>query len=347
MASLSRSADGRFSIQFVGVDDKRRTIRLGRIDKRTAEATRLRVESLLAAKIQNAPIDRDTARWLSGVGSELHERLATVGLVEPRAGLHTVEQFLADWLRQKGAAGYKPTSLRAWKQTADAMTEQFGSKPLTSLAHADGEEFRAKMQASGLRATTVQKRLGHARQFLADAARLGHIPANPFRHVKHRGGDVSERRAYVPVADAQRAIEFCPSESWRLLVALARFGGLRVPSEAFSLTWSDVDWERGRLTVPSPKTEHMGKPHRIIPIFPLLRPHLEDAFEQAAEGDVFIFPQKWRGRAEGKDGWGERTCAPRSPRSSAAPGWNRGRVSGTPCELPARATWRKPSRWPR
>jgi integrase len=159
------------------------------------------------------------------------------------------------------------------------------------------------MQGRGLRATTIHKRLGHARQMLEDAVRLGHVSANPWKHVRQRGDDLSERRAYVPIADTERVIERCPSILWKLLVALARFGGLRVPSEAFSLTWSDVDWERGRLSVPSPKTEHLGKPHRVIPLFPLLRPHLEAAFAPAPEGSTYIFPDEWRERATGDDGW--------------------------------------------
>ncbi len=303
MASITFSG-GRATIQFVDVDTKRKSIRLGSVPKRTAEAIKLRVEALLNAKITNTPVDRDTAAWLAGIGTDLADKLASAGLIDARADRFTVGQFLSGWIKQKAESGFKATSLRAWRQTADAMTDQFGSKPLASFTHTDGESFRAKMQASGLRPTTIQKRLGHARQFFGDAVRLGQLPANPFQYVKHRGGDVSERRAYVAIADARRVMDFCPSGDWRLLVALARFGGLRVPSEAFSLTWSDVDWERGRLTVPSPKTEHLGKPHRVIPLFPLLRPHLEAAFEQAPEGSVFIFSEKWRGRSEGKDGWG-------------------------------------------
>ena len=74
--------------------------------------------------------------------------------------------------------------------------------------------------------------------------------------------------------------------SMKVSEALARFGGLRIPSEAFSLKWSDVDWERNRMSVPSPKTERLGKTHRVIPLFSLIRPHLEAAFDQATEGSL-------------------------------------------------------------
>ena len=70
------------------------------------------------------------------------------------------------------------------------------------------------------------------------------------------------------------------------------------------MTWGDVDWERNRLTVPSPKTRSHGKPHRVIPLFPLLRPHLEVAFEHAEEGSEYVIPEEYRRRANGEREWG-------------------------------------------
>jgi integrase len=300
VASLSTDSAGRRRIQF---DDTRKSIRLGKCDRRTAEAITRHVEGLLSAKISGETIPRDTAAWLSGIGPKLRKKLAAVGLVQPEQRV-TVGEFTRKWLDEKKAAGYKPASLIAWGQTVTALESSFGKMPLTSLGHADGETYRSAMQTSGLRATTVHRRLGHARQLLEDAVRRGLIPVNPWKHVRQRAGDPSERRAYVSVGDVQHVIDHCPNVWWKLLVALARFGGLRVPSEAFSLVWRDLDWDRGRLTVPSPKTENSGKSHRIIPLFPLLRPHLETAFDHAEEGSEFIFPINYRQRAHGERGWG-------------------------------------------
>jgi hypothetical protein len=90
---------------------------------------------------------------------------------------------------------------------------------------------------------------------------------------------------------------------WKLLLALARFAGLRTPSESFSLTWNDIDWERGRISVPSPKAEASGKTHRVIPLFPMLRPYLDAAFAHAEEGATFVLPDEYRKRAQGPGGW--------------------------------------------
>ena len=93
---------------------------------------------------------------------------------------------------------------------------------------------------------------------------------------------------------ATAVLDACPNADWRLIFALARFGGLRTPSETLLLRWSDVDWEHGRMTVHSPKTEHHdGKGSRLVPIFSELRPYLLAAFEQAPDGSEYVI-QRYR-----------------------------------------------------
>lgn len=302
MASICDDDNGRRRILFVAPDQKRKTIRLGKTDRRTAEGVARHVETLLAAQIGGQPVPRETAVWLTTVPAKLKEKLAAVGLIEGEKTL-TVNEFLDDWLNRKRQSGHAVQSLIAWGQAVKELKGLLGTRKLVSLTHTDGEAYRGAMLARELRETTVHKRLTHARQFLEDAVRFGHITANPWKYVRQRAGDQCERRAYVPVKDVSRIIDHCPNVWWKLLVALARFGGLRIPSEAFSLTWGDVDWERGRLSVPSPKTQHQGKPHRVIPLFTLLRPHLEAAFEHAEGGAEFVFPAEYRDRASGPSGW--------------------------------------------
>jgi integrase len=56
-----------------------------------------------------------------------------------------------------------------------------------------------------------------------------------------------------------------------------------------ALTWADVDWERGRIRVRSPKTEHLPRgATREIPLFPDLRPYLDEAFDLAEPGTVDV-----------------------------------------------------------
>src|SRR3954452_19637876 len=82
MASICNDPNGRRRIQFVAPDESRKAIRLGKCDRKGAEAIARHVEALLAAKIGGQPVPRDTAVCLAGIGATLRDRLAAVGLVE-------------------------------------------------------------------------------------------------------------------------------------------------------------------------------------------------------------------------------------------------------------------------
>lgn len=43
--------------------------------------------------------------------------------------------------------------------------------------------------------------------------------------------------------------------------------------------------------------------YRVIPLFPALRPYLDAAWDQTAEGDEYIIPEEYRRRAQGPGGW--------------------------------------------
>ena len=73
------------------------------------------------------------------------------------------------------------------------------------------------------------------------------------------------------------------------MFALSRYGGLRCPSEHLALTWADVDWARNRITVHSPKTEHLtGHATRQIPLFPELEAYLLAVYDPDNESEYVI-----------------------------------------------------------
>ena len=98
------------------------------------------------------------------------------------------------------------------------------------------------------------------------------------------------RQVFVSREQIQAVIETCPNWQWRSVAALARYGGLRCSSEVALLKWTDIHWDKDRFTVTSPKTKRYGKPSRIVPIFPELRPFLEEALEMTEEGAEFVIP---------------------------------------------------------
>lgn len=103
------------------------------------------------------------------------------------------------------------------------------------------------------------------------------------------------RQFFVPADWIERCIQVAPDVTWRTILALARYGGLRCPSELLRLKWCDVNLHEGRMTIHASKTEHHGSGGiRQCPIFPELRPYLEAAWDAAPEEVVYLI-DRYRG----------------------------------------------------
>ncbi len=309
MASISAAANGHRTIQFIGRDRKRRSLRLGKMSQRHAETVRLRLEHLVAASLTGGAPDAETSRWVADLDDALHAKLAAVGLVTPRVGAGngaTLMPFLDGFFAERKATR-KTSTVVVWGHTRRCLIAYFGEKkPLCEITPGDADAWRehllsapaAKGKDKLLSDNTVRRRCGIAKQFFRAAVRRKLIDANPFDGVEATTVKGNRARDYfITRAEAAAVLEACPDLEWRLIFALSRFGGLRCPSEHNELRWGDVDWERGRMRVRSPKTEHMpGREERMIPLFPELRSLLEEAFDAAGEGAEHII-ERYRNQA--------------------------------------------------
>src|SRR5262245_54819262 len=301
MASIANDPGGRRRILFVAPDESRKTIRLGKCGRKSAEAIARHVEALLAARIVGQPVPRDTAGWLAGIGAKLRDKLAAVGLIEApkRAALG---EFLQSYILTR--PDVKPATLEVWQQPCRNLTEFFGhDKPLRNITTGDCDQFKAWLLTKDLAPATVAKRLSFARTFLHVARKHKLIDDNPFSEVKIPTANVSARQQFIDRDAVQKLLDVA-NPTWRIIIALCRYGGLRCPSEVLSLEWRHVHWERNRITVPSPKTDRYdGKGTRTIPLFPELRTYLEEAYELAEPGQTHVVGGDHLAKANGPTGW--------------------------------------------
>ena len=274
---------------------------LGKVAQRVAEVVKLRVELIVAAKLAGHSIDDETARWLSGLEKRMADKLAKVGLI-PERGIAELGPFLDNYVAQRNDV--KPATKEIWSQPIRNLRAFFGeNREMASISEADAEAFKQYLIAEKLASTTVQKRLQFANTFFKAARKRKLIPTNPFEGLTAVAVLAKDRQRYITVEEIERVIAVC-DPNWRTIIGLCRFGGLRCPSEVLSLRWQDVDWERGRIEVQSPKTEHHpGKDSRTIPLFAELRPYLEEAFELAPEGAVYVVGGSYRESALTAKGW--------------------------------------------
>lgn len=284
MASISNDPNGRRRILFIGADGKRRAVRLGKVSARHAESIKVKVEDLVAAGITgHAPAD-ETSRWLAGLDNQMQDKLASVGLLAKRPKA-TLGAFIDSYVEKR--SDVKASTRLVYGRARAHLVGFFGEdRPLRDITPGDADAWRLHLIERGLADNTVRRSCGMAKQYFTAAVRQRLIPENPFVDLAAAIRANTKRFYFVSREEAQRVLDACPDAQWRLLFALGRYGGLRVPSEALRLRWADIDWERERFTVTSPKTEHHeGHESRVVPIFPELLPYLRDAFEEADEGD--------------------------------------------------------------
>ena len=291
MASLGSEPGGRRRILVVGRDGRRRTVRLGRMSLKSARTALAHVEALAAARISGAGIPAATAQWLGELPLPIYKRLVKAGLCEPRPEEATLGEFLASYVESRGDV--KSSTRQVYGHTRRCLLAHFGErKPLASITRADAAAFAEALRAQGLAENTARRRCGLARQFLTAAIKRGLVSGNPFDAVPVTVGANHERQHFITREDFQPVLDVAPTATWRLALALCRYGGLRCTSEVVLLKWGDVNWERRRFVVTSPKTaRYEGRGERVVPIFTELEPYFLDAFEAASEGEVYCCPQ--------------------------------------------------------
>jgi len=304
MAGLTIDKNGTAAVYVKLRDGRRKPVRLGRLARRKAETIRGHVAELEAAAVNGLTPAAEARRWRDATTGTLRSRLVAVGLAEPEddATPATLGAFAEAWLTWKAATVKTSTMTRA-KQARRLLVERFGAdRLLARITPGDADDWRAWLlgtrEAGTLAEATVRRRTADARELFAYASRKGvHPGLNPFEHLPT--GDVVDHRRqfHLPADDAARVLAELEGRGGlttgelRLAFVLARWGGLRVQSEAPTLTWADIDWAGGVFTVQCPKTAHLpGHETRTVPLFPEVAAELTAALHRAEPGAVYVLP---------------------------------------------------------
>ncbi len=285
MASVCDDPNGRRRIAFVAPSGDRKAIRLGKIDRKTADSIARHLEAILASKVTGAPISRETAFWVAQMPGGLKEKFVLAGLLEPERVAPTFAELSEKYFARKDIKDSTKSIRRYWQST---LAQYFGEKKVDQVDSLDGDGLRDFLLERDLEGATVGRMLRFARQIFTMAVREKWITVSPLESLAHnfREGQ-GKQREYIEAEKVKVWMDSAPAP-WRTLVALARFGGLRAPSEALGLRWADVDLPNRKMTVTSPKTEAQGKAWRVVPIRPDLAEILEEAWDTAKDGAEFV-----------------------------------------------------------
>ena len=287
MASVTtekRNGRTRYRVCWRDADKRRKSIRLAGVAKKQAEEIARRVAGLNAAQISGRSLDPSLAAWVARIGEELAEKLARAGLIEPRQTA-TLDAFLQGYIQGR-KNDVEPRTIANLEATRKKLTHYFGTnRVLRTITEGNAHDWQQKLFET-LSRVTVAGHTKRAKQFFLYAQKSRMVESSVFAEPVAGSQANDNRKVFVERRVIDALVEHAPDAEWRLLIALARYGGLRNPSETLRLRWQDIDWAKKRIQVTSPKTKR-HKPSRVIPLFPELEPYLTEAFELAGAGAVY------------------------------------------------------------
>src|SRR5262245_7955180 len=118
MASLSRDPTG-WRVLFIGVDGRRKAVRLGEVPAKTARDFKTRIETLVSWQGMGQPIDNEMATWLSKLSEQHAKRMAKCGLA-PARKRSTMSEFVTSYQEQR-KTDIKDTTVRNLKRTGELL----------------------------------------------------------------------------------------------------------------------------------------------------------------------------------------------------------------------------------
>jgi len=283
MSSIQKTASG-YRIQF-RIDGKRRQISLRHAKKRAAESVRVHLDELIACRRTGERVQDVTTQWVQQVAPELRNTLTTCGLI---SGQVEAERSIVDlWDDFISRRPIKASTARGYQQTREKLRLYFGARSPIAVTAADAEDWRDFMRTTlELGENTVRKRCSQAGTFWRWMIRRDIVTRDVFADLPKTVGSARDSKPFVPACDVRAIIDQITDVEWRLLVALARWGGLRTPSEPCAMRWEDIEWDRRTMRVTASKTDTS----RIVPIFPEITPYLDAAWDAAEPGAVWVLP---------------------------------------------------------
>ena len=221
--------------------------------------------------------------------------------MEPVAARVARELTLGAWLDEyiNERQDVKQATKDTYTKAKANLQDYFGKKKLLrTITATDAKKWRVWLKTQGNRRDanrksmaddTVRRRTGTVKQFFSEAVERGYIESNPFSKLASTTPGNAKRQFFVEPDVIESCMEHCPCIDWRTILALTRYGGIRVPSELIPLRWEDIDLPGGKMVINASKTEHHAAGGvRVCRIFPELCPYLEAAWNAAPERTEFV-----------------------------------------------------------
>jgi len=276
MATLTKERNGSWNIRFVDENRNRQSVFLKRsfTEKSAIDLKRI-IETLIVCRDNNQIPDKRVFAYLETAPPEIRAKLEKVNLIT-QSKIRTCgelwDAFEADDRGIKESTKRNYQTIR--KQFFMFYKESDPIEKLTKESLANWKKHLAKQKSAEASITNAIAKVKCVLNWATDEKDL--FAKSPGNGVK-KGSYVNKSKAFfVTMTDYEKMLATCRTQEQRAILALARIGGLRIPSELAGLTWADILWDIGKIWIQSPKTErHEGREGRFVPLWEPIRKELE------------------------------------------------------------------------
>lgn len=257
---------------------KRRSKALGRVDELSARDAKKRT-SEIELEFDKNPSKRNTGKAL------------------------TISQLCQDYLAEKEHE-LAPRTVLKRKECQTYLLKHFGqNKRIDSISKVGAGKFKTALLSGNLRVeekrveklsrNTINSMLVMAKAIFNWAVEKDLLMVNPFAHLVMEIEKPKEWH-YVNLDEFNKIMEHAP-QRLKLAIALCRMAGLR-SGEALNLRWSNIDWDKNRLTIIAcDDWKPKDGDKRVIPIPPELAKMLLAAYAAAPEGQDKVITDVYEG----------------------------------------------------
>ncbi len=251
----------------------RKRIRLGSTTKQDANRFCMRIQSLEDTTRLGSPIRREDEEWLRKLPSEQFEKIHRTGLLA-QTTIPTQRMSLRGWVDEWLNTVLAQRSERThelYEQSSslflDYLEQDFG---LLAIKREHAERWHNHLVESGISTASVRRHIRQLKACFNAAIKRDILVQNPFDRIKS-ASVAAERGRIISDIEAEKVLNELPSLEYKLLFALARYGGLRSPSETLTVSWEDIDLDTDRMEIYAQKTGQT----RLVPILPQLKALLD------------------------------------------------------------------------
>jgi integrase len=280
MASAIQHVRGGWYVKERTASGKIAHIYLGKVTKAFASEFARRVGNLAKANAFNLPAHEDVI-WAIGLDKKYQTRLRDHGFLRVGPKLdYNVETWIEHIITQTVG---KPSTIKGLRTAKKHWVRLLGDQKLEEVTKGQVRSCVDQI-TQGFSPMHAARLCERGKMFFRDAVEHKLISENPFDGLKFARRSIDKsRQSYVAKQKLLDVVDHARHSEAGLLFLLARFAGLRVPSEPLALTWSCVDWEKMRISIPvGTKTGF-----RVLPIFPEFADELSAMFDRAESQWIF------------------------------------------------------------